>query len=69
MSYDSVMLEFCDYLEQRCRRKDPRMEVKLKRLPSRQPWMYVVVLIASNGKQEAYEVDVSTAEWIKLYGT
>ena len=68
MSHDRVMLEFCDYVEARCRRKDPAMRVELKRLPHRSPWIYAVVLIARNGVQEAYEVDASTAEWIKMYG-
>lgn len=67
MSNDSVMLEFCEFLEKRMLAKDPRSGVELKRIGGR-PGQYMVICIAGNGQQEAYEVNGFSAEWIKVYG-
>lgn len=66
--YDATMLEFCDYLEKKILDSNRWVNVQLKRLPRRQPWIYMVVLESRKGELEAYEIDVSTAEWIKVYG-
>lgn len=66
--YDASMLEFCNWLEKKVLARDRDAEVFLKRLPNRQPWIYVVVIESGRGVQEAYEIDCSTAEWIKVYG-
>lgn len=66
--YDGVLLEFCDYLEKKVLDRDRHAQVFLKRLPQRQPWIYMVIVESSKGEQEAYEIDASTATWIKVYG-
>lgn len=67
-NYNPTMLEFCDWLERKVLAKDSSAVVSLKRLVQRQPWIYVIIIESGKGEQEAYEVDASTAEWIKVYG-
>lgn len=62
---DQKMVEFCDALELQVQAQDASMEVKLGRAFKDS----YLVTIQNATHKECYTVDLTTGEWMIIYGT